>query len=314
MNINSSEAIEVIPTGAALGAEIRGLNLAQDVPMAVAQLLKRFWAEHMVLLIRGQFLEKSRLLEVADMLGGRQETASRALYQKAGFKPGSARISDVKGVSLISNLGEDGKPRKHTEGSGSLEIKWHTDNSYSQNPPMGSILNAITVPKNGGGHTSFCNMVMAYETMSDELKRAVEGMHMRHDNTHNTVGKVRANFKEPTCREDIEGPVHPLVRVHPVTGKRALYLSRRHGWPSSHIVELGDEESEDLQDRIWAHVDQERFTWTHDCWEPGDILMWDNQSVLHRRSEIDHRQARLLQRTLVKSERFISAWEQAPAE
>lgn len=309
MNANLPDSIEIIPTGAALGAEIRGLDLAQEVPEKTAQTLKRIWTTHMVLLIRGQFLEKTRLLEIADMLGGRQETASRAMYLKAGHKAGSARISDVKGVSLISNLGDDGKPRKYTAGSGSLEIKWHTDNSYSQNPPMGSILNAITVPVNGGGHTSFCNMAMAYETLPADLKRAIEGKHMRHDNTHNTVGNVRANFKEPTCREDIDGPVHPLVRIHPITGKRALYLSRRHGWPSSYIVELGDSESEELQDRLWAHVDQEQFTWTHDTWQPGDVLMWDNQSVLHKRSEIDHTQARLLQRTLVKAERFISAWD-----
>lgn len=243
------------------------------------------------------------------MLGGRQETGSRTIYLKAGHKVGSARISEVEGVSLISNLGDDGKPCKYTAGSGSRELKWHTDNSYTANPPMGSILNAITVPVNGGGHTSFCNMVVAYETLPDELKRAVERKHMRHDNTHNIVGKVRPNFKEPTCREDIDGPVHPLVRIHPVTGKRALYLSRRHAWPSSYIVELGDAESEELQDRLWSHVDQERFTWTHDTWQAGDVLMWDNQCVLHKRSEIDHTQPRLLQRTLVKAERFISAWD-----
>lgn len=314
MPVNSIDAIEVIPTGAALGAEVRGLDLTQDVPEETALALKQIWAEHMVLLLRGQFLEKTRMLDVADMLGGRQETASRALYQQAGFKAGSARISDVEGVSMISNLGDDGKPRKITAGSGSLEIKWHTDNSYSETPPMGSILNAITVPTNGGGHTSFCNAAMAYDSLPEDLKRAIEGKHIRHDNTHNTVGKVRSNFKEPTCREDIEGPVHPIVRMHPITGRRALYLSRRHGWPSAYIVELDDNESEDLQNKIWAHVDQERFTWTHDAWEPGDMLMWDNQSVLHRRSEIDHTQARLLQRTLVRAERFISAWESAPAE
>lgn len=311
MSVNSANQVEVIPTGAALGAELRGLDLTRDMPKETADLLKRLWAEHMVLLIRGKPLEKTRLLEVADLLGGRQETASRAMLVKGGAKVGSARVSDVPGVSLISNLGDDGKPRKNTSGSGSLEINWHTDNSYSENPPMGSILNAITVPVDGGGHTSFCNMVMAYETLPDDLKRAIEGKHMCHDNTRNTVGKVRAIFKDPKCREDVEGPVHPLVRIHPVTGKRALYVSRRHGWPSSYIVELDDAESEELQDRLWAHINQERFTWTHDTWQPGDVVMWDNQSVLHRRSEIDHTQPRLLQRTLVKAERFISAWDPA---
>jgi taurine dioxygenase len=311
--VNTLEALEVIPTGKALGAEIRGIDFAEPVPADVADKIKALWAEHMVLLLRGQVVEKTRLLEIADMLGGRQETGSRAMLIKAGMKPGSARISDVEGVSLISNLDEDGKPRKITRGSGSLEIGWHTDNSYIATPPMGSILNAIRVPVDGGGHTAFCNMVLAYETLPDDLKAAVEGKHMCHDNTRNTVGRVRDIFKEPTCREEVEGPVHSMVRIHPITGKRALYLSRRHGEFSAYIVELSDAESDALQERLWAHAAQEKFTWTHTDWKPGDMVMWDNQQVLHRRSAIDPTQARLLQRTLVKAERFISAWDGAAA-
>ncbi|MEE2934357.1 MAG: TauD/TfdA family dioxygenase [Pseudomonadota bacterium] len=309
--VNTLDDIEVVPTGAAVGAEVRGLDFAQKVPKEVAVRVNEVWAQHKVLLLRNQFLDKSLLYQAAEVLGGVQETGSRAMNLKAGWKEGTARISDFPGISYISNLDENGEPVLRTKGSGSLEIGWHTDNSYMQDPPMGSLLNAVEVPIDGGGHTSFLDTVAAYESMTESLKLEIEGLHMCHDNSHSTVGQLRAiyNGVEPTCREEVDGPVHPLVRIHPITGKRSIYLSRRHGFPSAYIVELSDAESEDLQDRIWAHVAQDKFTWTHTDWKVGDLVMWDNQQLLHKRSAIDPTQKRVMQRTLVKSEGFISAWD-----
>ena len=315
--VNTLDDVEVVPTGAAVGAEVRGLDFAQKVPKEVAVWVNEVWALHKVLLLRNQFLDKSLLYQAAEVLGGVQETGSRAMNLKAGWKEGTARISDFPGISYISNLDENGEPVLRTKGSGSLEIGWHTDNSYMQDPPMGSLLNAVEVPVDGGGHTSFLDTVAAYESMTESLKLEIEGLHMCHDNSHSTVGQLRAiyNGVEPTCREEVDGPVHPLVRIHPITGKRSIYLSRRHGFPSAYIVELSDAESEDLQDRIWAHVAQDKFTWTHTDWKVGDLVMWDNQQLLHKRSAIDPTQKRVMQRTLVKSEGFISAWDStSPAE
>ena len=313
--VNTLDDVEVVPTGAAVGAEVRGLAFAQKVPKEVAVRVNEVWAQHKVLLLRNQFLDKSSLYQAAEVLGGVQETGSRAMNLKAGWKEGTARISDFPGISYISNLDENGEPVLRTKGSGSLEIGWHTDNSYMQDPPMGSLLNAVEVPVDGGGHTSFLDTVAAYESMTESLKLEIEGLHMCHDNSHSTVGQLRAiyNGVEPTCREEVDGPVHPLVRIHPITGKRSIYLSRRHGFPSAYIVELSDAESEDLQDRIWAHVAQDKFTWTHTDWKVGDLVMWDNQQLLHKRSAIDPTQKRVMQRTLVKSEGFISAWDSTAA-
>ena len=292
---------------------MRGVDFAQIVPQEVGDRVNEIWAQHKVLLLRGQILDKQALYEAAEILGGVQETGSRAMNLKAGWKEGSARISDFPGISYISNLNENGEPVLRTKGSGSLEIGWHTDNSYMQEPPMGSMLNAVEVPVDGGGHTSFLDTVAAYETMQDALKQEIEGLHMCHDNSHSTVGQLRAiyNGVEPTCREEVDGPVHPLVRIHPASGKRSLYLSRRHGFPSAYIVELSDEESEDLQDRIWAHVAQDKFTWTQTVCQEGALVNWDNQHLLHKRSAIDPTQKRIMQRTLVKSKGFISAWNSA---
>jgi len=313
--VNTLDDVEVVPTGAAVGAEMRGLDFAEKVPKEVAVRVNEVWAQHKVLLLRNQFLDKSLLYQAAEVLGGVQETGSRAMNLKAGWKEGTARISDFPGISYISNLDENGEPVLRTKGSGSLEIGWHTDNSYMQDPPMGSLLNAVEVPVDGGGHTSFLDTVAAYESMTESLKLEIEGLHMCHDNSHSTVGQLRAiyNGVEPTCREEVDGPVHPLVRIHPITGKRSIYLSRRHGFPSAYIVELSDAESEDLQDRIWAHVAQDKFTWTHTDWKVGDLVMWDNQQLLHKRSAIDPTQKRVMQRTLVKSEGVISAWNSTAA-
>jgi taurine dioxygenase len=309
MTPNSLDAIEVIPSGKALGAEVKGLELAQDVTPEIIDRLKEIWAEHMVLLLRGQFLEKQRLVDLAEAIGGLMVPGSTGFYLKDGFKPGSHRVSEVRGITLISNLDKDGNPQKYTEGSGSQELAWHTDNSYMETPPMGSMLNAVRVPVDGGGHTSFCNQVLAYETLPDDLKQAIEGKHIRHDRSRNTSGKVRVTFEKAKTRDEVPGPIHPMVRIHPVTGKRALYLGRRWDFPSSYIVELSDEESEDLLDRVWAHATQEKFVWTQDDWQVGDLIMWDNQAVMHRRSAVDPAQARLLHRTLVQGEPFISAWQ-----
>jgi taurine dioxygenase len=178
-----------------------------------------------------------------------------------------------------------------------------------ESPPMGSLLNAIKVPVNGGGHTRFCNQYLAYETLPEELKRAVEGKHILHDRSRNTSGKVRVTFQKATRREEVIGPVHPIVRIHPVTRKRALYLGRRYDGPSSYIMELSDEDSEALLDKLWTHATQEKFVWEHDDWQVGDLIMWDNQCVMHARTEVDHTQARLLHRVLVKGSPLISAWK-----
>jgi taurine dioxygenase len=310
MTVNRVDAIEAIPTGKALGAEVRGLDLNRDVSDTAIARLKDIWAQHMVLLLRRQFLTKERLVEAADRLGGRMVAGSHNFYIKGGHKPGeSARISNIEGLTLISNLDKDGKPQKFTEGSGSQELLWHSDNSYMESPPMGSLLNAIKVPVNGGGHTRFCNQYLAYETLPEELKRAVEGKHILHDRSRNTSGKVRVTFQKATRREEVIGPVHPIVRIHPVTRKRALYLGRRYDGPSSYIMELSDEDSEALLDKLWTHATQEKFVWEHDDWQVGDLIMWDNQCVMHARTEVDHTQARLLHRVLVKGSPLISAWK-----
>jgi taurine dioxygenase len=313
VKVNTVDAIEVIPSGKALGAEVRGVDFALDTPDDVRAALKKIWAEHLVLLFRNQKLSDDQLLAAADVFGGQQSAGSRDYFLKAGYKPGETdRVAKHAGISIVSNLDINGKPVKVTEAVGSLSLDWHSDNSYVDVPPAGSLLLAHVVPVKGGGETSFNNQYLAYETLPDDLKKQIEGKHIRHDNLRNTAGRFRPTVQPPKSREDIKGPAHPIVRIHPVTGRKALYLGRKYEWPSSHVVELDDKASEELLAKLWKHATWDGLKWTHD-WTVGDLILWDNRCVMHQRNPIDHTQPRVMHRALIKGEPVVSAWRPVAA-
>ncbi|OZI60797.1 hypothetical protein CAL28_15575 [Bordetella genomosp. 11] len=303
--VNAPEHVQVVPTGAALGAEIRGVDLSQPVPEATKALLRKAWAEHLVLLWRDQALPETTFLDAAAIFGETKEPAARKFQVAGGFTVGGKRIAIDPRVSLISNLDENGDPVKDNGTLGSYEVVWHTDNSYAEVPPAGSMLYAITLPVNGGGDTSFNNQYLAYEELPDDLKQAIQGRQQLHDASRNSAGILRPTVKLPTTPEEVPGPIHPLVRKHPVTGRPALYLGRRRDWPSSYIIGMSNEESERLLDRLWAHATQEKYAWKH-VWKIGDLVLWDNRCTMHFRSEVDPKQARVLYRTVIRGEAVIA--------
>ena len=304
-DVNSLSAIEVISSGKALGAEVRGIDFAQPVPDEVRDKLVEIWGDYLVLLFRGLKLSDDQMLATAELFGGSQTAKSRDFFIEAGVKPGeNDRVAKKPAITIISNVDSIGKAGVASEADRSLSLKWHSDNSYVEVPPTGSLLHAYTVPS---------KEYLAYENLSDELKAAIEGKHCVHDDHRNTSGLLRPTKKKPEKREDITGPSHPLVRVHPVTGKRALYLGRHYEWPSSYIPELGDQESEALLAKLWDAATDDTLMWSHEDWQAGDLLMWDNRCTMHARSPVDHSQARVLHRTLIKGDPVISAWDQPSA-
>ena len=302
---NAPEHVQVVPSGKAVGAEIRGVDLSRPVPEASKELMRQAWADHGVLLWRDQKLPDISFLEAAAIFGVTKEPAARKYQVAGGYKVGGKIVPLHPHVSLISNLDEDGNPVKDNGTLGSYEVIWHSDNSYVEVPPAGSMLYAVIIPENGGGDTWFNNQYLAYEELPAELKKEIAGKSQIHDSTRNSAGVLRPTVKLPTRPEEVPGPAHPLVRVHPVTKKRALYLGRRRDWPSNYIIGMSNEDSEALLDKLWAHATQPKYAWGLQ-WRVGDLVLWDNRCCMHYRSEVDPNQARVMYRTVVKGDPVIA--------
>ena len=170
---NAPERVQVVPSGKAVGAEIRGVDLSQPVPDASKELMRQAWADHGVLLWRDQKLPDISFLEAAGIFGITKEPAARKYQVAGGYKVGGKIVPLHSHVSLISNLDENGNPVKDNGTLGSYEVIWHSDNSYVEVPPAGSMLYAVIIPKNGGGDTWFNNQYLASEQLPQDLKKAI---------------------------------------------------------------------------------------------------------------------------------------------
>ena len=301
---NTLENMEIVPSGCAVGAEVRGVDLSQAIPEDLRAALHDAWLDHLVLLFRGQTLTSGQYLEAARIFGQPQVGAARKYYEKAGVKSLVNSLPEPE-VTILSNLDEDGNPTERNSGLGSLEVVWHSDNSYIEQPPAGSCLYSLEVPPESG-NTSFNNQYLAYETLPEDLREAIKGRKSIQDASRNSADVLRPGVKLPTRPSEVPGPHHPLVRIHPETEKPALYLGRRRTYPSQYIVGMDEDESERLLDRLWAHATQDKLKWTH-RWRVGDLLVWDNRCAMHYRDPVDSTQRRVMYRTQFQGETPIPA-------
>ena len=283
--------IEIVRTGAALGAEIRGLDLRRDLDAEAVETIRRAWWEHLVLSIRDQDISDADLVRFSAYFGKLRP----APLGEARMRGRSRSPDGYPEVAIISNVIRDGLP---IGSLGNAEAVWHTDMSYIEEPIMGAILYALEVPRSGGD-TGFANMYLACETLPDELRSALDGRVCLHDGSLNSAGFLRRGYEEVTDVTRTPGARHPLFRTHPETGRPVLFLGRRR---NAYVPGLAVEESEALLDAVWAHATQSAFTWHH-RWRPGDLLMWDNRAVLHRRDAFDDGERRVMHRTQIEGDR-----------
>ncbi len=287
-------AIEVVPMQAALGAEIRGVDLGEKLPGGVVAEIRAAWLEHLVLLFRGQSLSDGQLLDFTSQLGAIEYPPSRQL----NYSKGSGQKAEVPPeINVISNVKENGKPIGQL---GAGEAVWHTDSAFFDVPPAGSVLHALEIPPTGG-NTSFLNMYAALDTLPADLRGRIDGRRVKHDQTYTSTGDKRDDFDEVTDVRDAPGPYHPIIRTHPETGRPALYLGRRH---NSYIEGCPVSESEETLDAIWAHTTMKKFVWEH-AWRVGDVVIWDNRCTMHRRDAFDDGARRVMHRTQIKGDKPV---------
>jgi len=285
------------PTGAALAADVEGVDLAGPLDTGAMDAVKEAWGRHLVLRFRGQSLSDEDLLQFSRQFGELDWAPVAAAKIKV---PGEDRWIDGtpegrQYVMVISNVIENGQAIGQL---GAYEAIWHTDMSYIAEPPMASALYSLEVPPSGGD-TGFCNMYLAYETLPAELKRQIEGQMCRHDASRNSAGELRRGYVDAPDASQTVGADHPLVRTHPATRRKALFLGRRR---NAYIPGLALADSEALLDALWTHATKPEFSW-YQQWRVGDLILWDNRCVMHRRDAFDPETRRVMHRTQIKGDR-----------
>jgi alpha-ketoglutarate-dependent taurine dioxygenase len=280
-------AISINRIGEALGAEVSGVDVSKPIAADTFAAIRKAWLDNLVLRFRGQKLTDPQMLEFSQLFGE---------LDPPGPNPyGKPFLPQHPEMNVISNVKEGGTP---IGGLGDGEAIWHSDMTYTDTPPSAALLYALELPAEGGD-TYWANMYQAYEALPAETKKRIEGLKAIHDATYNSAGDKRKGYDDVTDPRRAPGARHGLVRTHPETGRKCLFLGRRR---NSYIVGLELDESEALLDALWAHATQPRFAFRQQ-WKVGDLMIWDNRCTLHRRDSFDPNARRVMHRTQIKGDR-----------
>jgi taurine dioxygenase len=253
-----SESFKVEPVAGALGAEILDVDLAGELSDDTVAAIRRAWLEHLVVFFRDQDLPPARFLAFARRFGEPIE------------------YPFVKGLDECPQIIPVLKLEHETINFGGI---WHSDTAYLDIPPMASMLVAREVPP-AGGDTEFANMYLAYETLSEGMKRLIHGLVAVNSSAAADVSRTREDRLKDSARADARkeySAAHPVVRVHPETGRRALYVNVAH---TVHFEGMTEEESAPILRYLYRHQVRPEFT----CrfrWRPGSLAFWDNRCAQH---------------------------------
>lgn len=271
-------AFEIRPLSDLMAAEVIGLDLSRPLGAATRDKVHRAFLDHQILAFRDQHLSKQQQVAFTEQFG--------VLERHTARNRGSA---EMPLLHVVSNLDEDGKPIGKVRSD-----QWHTDKSFRPAPSMATILHAVTLPPDGGD-TCFANMHAAFEGLPLAEQERLRPLRVVHswELSRENVGRVMSEEE----KRDAPTNVHPLARVHPETGRIALFV----GVHASHIEGLPLDEGRSLIERLEAHSTQPQFVYRHK-WRPGDMLMWDNRCLLHRaEANFDAaRYPRILHRTCLR--------------
>ncbi|MEO8808275.1 MAG: TauD/TfdA family dioxygenase [Burkholderiaceae bacterium] len=280
-------SLQINAFDAPLGAEVIGLDLGQPLAAEAFARIHRAHLDHHVLVFRDQRITPAQQVEFSRRFGPLQIHVLHQ-FQLAGHPE----------VLVVSNIKDDnGQPI----GLGDAGVYWHSDLSYKEHPSLGSMLHAQELPATGGD-TLFANMHRAWDTLPVPLRVAVEGLKAE----HTYLAKYAELQKRSPWRPDLSDeqkaqvrPVfHPVVRTHPETGRKALFVSEHF---TTRLVGVAEEESRELLQALFAHSVRPEHLYRH-RWQPHDMVFWDNRSLMHLAAGCPDDQRRKLYRTTIEGD------------
>jgi taurine dioxygenase len=267
------------PLSPALGAEILGVDLRETLADATFAAIMDQWHGSLVILFRDQDLADEDQIR----FGGRFGDMAAGHIPSLEARPGLALVTNVREDGKLIGILPDG------------EMQFHSDQCYRDKPSSGTMLYAVETPSHGG-NTLFANMYMAYETLPADVKRRIDGRKAVHVYDYDANPTVRGE-----ARSDAPSHAHPVVRTHPITRRKALYVNRLM---TVRMEGLPADESQELLELLFAHIERPEFRYEH-VWRNGDVLIWDNRCTVHARTDFDPNQRRLMRRITLKSEAVI---------
>ncbi|MBS0538216.1 MAG: TauD/TfdA family dioxygenase [Proteobacteria bacterium] len=271
----------------ALGAEIRGVDLRRPLDAATAGAVHDAWMKHLVVVFPDQPITDQEHVAFTRHFGEPE------IFHQTSL---NLRSDGVKEIFLVSNVDENDRlltPAAPSQKQLSSSRQWHTDSSYRAMPSVGSLLHGIEISRTGG-ITQFINMYDVYDDLPDVLRRQVEGRKARHDFA---MLSTLTGAPAPTGKERAAVPPvwHPMVRRHPVTGRKSLYISTIY---NDAVEGLDDAAARRLIEELSAFAAQPKYMYRH-AWEPHDVLMWDNRCTVHAVTPHDPTERRVMHRTTI---------------
>ena len=274
--------MEIRPLSPHTGAEVLGIDLSRPVSDADCAAMKRAFVERSVLVIRDQALQPRQMLDAVCLFG--------TVFSQQNTK---FAVADCPEIHYVSNQDRFPDGRRYIPGEG-----WHTDHSNAVRPPKATVLHAVRLPDKGGD-TQYANMAAAYAALPADTRERIGplmGIHI-YQSSHSARKLIALSEGD---KERVPNAVlHPLVRTHPESGTKAIYINpiRIEG-----ILGLDHKEALPLLDALLEHATSERFQYRH-AWRPGDLLMWDNRCLLHKANgDYDMSQVRYLYRVMLQGD------------
>jgi taurine dioxygenase len=263
-----------------IGAEIFSFDASAALTPQVCQAIRRALFDHLVLVFRNQALTVSEQIQFTDSLGPLE-----AAWDTSNTHPEDPRLQ------VITNAGRQKGSRRTSS------QHWHSDRSFVERPVLATILHAVTLPP-VGGDTLYADMRSAYETLPHDIQCRIGDLSTSHSYRFQFLNLRSMRISPSVAMAEAErfpDTIHPLVRIHPFTGRKSLYLSELC---LSEIVGIEKDQAQRLLSELYEHALQPKFIYRH-TWKAGDLVIWDNPSLMHRVADIPHDHARILHRTTI---------------